>query len=135
MTEIELKKEKERQNLIFNHVGSLKNARLFRNNVGLAYRGTVVNHTPKLLTLKNPRPIHFGLCQGSSDLIGWVKKTVTPDMVGSEIAVFLAVEVKTGKYQATPEQENFVSVVKEFGGIAGVCRSVDEVDKLINEGK
>ena len=65
-------------------------------------------------TLKNAAgiPIRFGLCVGSSDLIG-----IAPD------GRFLAVEIKTSKGRATSEQVNFIEAVRNRGGIAGIARS------------
>jgi hypothetical protein len=61
--------------------------RLFRNNTGT-------------LRDANGRPVQFGLCKGSADLIGWKRVTVTPEMVGSIVAVFTSIEVKTRNRQA-----------------------------------
>src|SRR5690348_14183966 len=59
----------------------LLGAKLWRNNVGA-------------LEDKHGRWVTFGLEVGSSDLIGYQTITVTPDMLGQQLAVFLAVEVK-----------------------------------------
>lgn len=93
-------------------------ARLFRNNVGV-------------LQDKRGQHVRYGLCTGSSDLIGWKEVTITPEMVGKKVAVFLAVEVKTGKLQATPEQVNFINAVTKAGGIAFVARDSETVTKLL----
>jgi len=69
---------------------------------------------------KYGRPVQFGLCRGSSDIIG-----IAPD--GS----FLAVEVKTKTGRTTKEQENFIWRVQYCGGIAGVVRSVEDALDLI----
>lgn len=95
---------------------------LFKNNVGMYkdQRGNVVR---------------FGLCKGSSDLIGWTPIIITPDMVGSKIAVFTAVEVKlnkNGKYRATEEQKNFINAVKYNGGYAGVADCKEDFHQIIS---
>lgn len=91
--------------------------RLFRNNTG---------------TLKdqNGRPVQFGLCKGSADLIGWKRVTVTEDMVGSTVAVFLSIEVKTATGRLRPEQRQWLDAVQSAGGIAGVARSVEDAARL-----
>ena len=91
--------------------------RLFRNNTG---------------TLKdaNGRPVQFGLCKGSADLIGWRTVTVTPDMVGTQVAVFLSIEVKTPTGRLRPEQQQWLDAVQAAGGIAGVARSVEDAQRL-----
>ena len=91
--------------------------RLFRNNTG---------------TLKdqNGRPVSFGLCKGSADLIGWRTVTITPEMVGQQIAVFLSIEVKTATGRLRPEQQQWLDVVQAAGGIAGVARSVEDAQRL-----
>ena len=91
--------------------------RLFRNNTG---------------TLKdaNGRPVQFGLCKGSADLIGWTTRTVTQEMVGQRIAVFTSIEVKTPTGRLRPEQQQWLDAVQAAGGIAGVARSVEDAQRL-----
>ena len=80
---------------------------IFRNNTGV---------------LKNAAgiPIKFGLCVGSSDLIG-----ITPT------GRFLAVEIKTSKGRATTEQLRFIDAVRARGGVAGIARSPAEALALL----
>lgn len=93
----------------------------FRNNIGLAWYGE-----------NRDQPVRYGLVEGSGDLIGWKSVTVTPDMVGRRVAVFVSVEVKRPKGgRVTAEQENFIRVVLEAGGIAGVVRSAEEATALV----
>lgn len=87
--------------------------RLFRNNTGT-------------LRDQHGRPVQFGLCKGSADLIGWRTVTVTPEMVGQRVAVFLSIEVKTPTGRLRPEQQQWLEAVQAAGGIAGVARSVDD---------
>ena len=98
---------------------STGDTRLFRNNTG---------------TLKdqNGRPVQFGLCKGSADLIGWKRVTVTPEMVGQQVAVFLSIEVKTPTGRVRPEQQQWLDAVQTAGGIAGVARSVEDALDLLS---
>lgn len=105
--------------------------RLFRQNTGLAWQGDIIARTRDTITLGKPRPIHCGLIKGSSDLIGWHPVKVTPEMVGKTLAVFTAFEAKTKDGRPTPEQENFVNVIKQTGGIAGIVRSEQEALELL----
>ncbi len=68
---------------------------------------------------------------GGSDLIGYRRVTVTAEMVGQEIPVFAAIEVKTARGRATKEQERFIEHIRNAGGIAGVARSVDEAKSIL----
>jgi hypothetical protein len=94
--------------------------RLFRNNTG---------------TLKdaNGRPVQFGLCKGSADLIGWTTRTITPDMVGQQVAVFTSIEVKSATGRLRPEQRQWLEAVQAAGGIAGVARSVEDAARLTGD--
>jgi hypothetical protein len=95
--------------------------RLFRNNTGT-------------LRDQHGRPVQFGLAKGSADLIGWSTRTITPDMVGQQVAVFTSVEVKTATGRLRPEQRVWLDAVQSACGIAGVVRSVDDANALlINE--
>lgn len=86
--------------------------RLLRNNRGMFY------------TLDKKRMVRAGLeADGASDLIGITTITVTPEMVGQEIGVFTAVEVKEPNWQRPQddherEQENFIEQIRKRGGIA-----------------
>ena len=94
--------------------------RLFRNNTG---------------TLKDQhgRPVQFGLCKGSADLIGYRTVTITPDMVGQQVAVFLSIEVKTPTGRIRPEQQQWLETIQAAGGIAGVARSVEDALRIVTE--
>ena len=91
--------------------------RLFRNNTG---------------TLRdiNGRPVQFGLCKGSADLIGWTTRTITEEMVGQKIAVFTSIEVKSTSGRVKPEQQQWLDAVVKAGGIAAVARSVADCKRL-----
>ena len=107
-------------------------ATMWRNAVAYAWVGKVIHKTDTEVTLSGAYPIQAGLCVGSSDLIGLKTITVTADMVGHQIAVFTAVEVKTKTGKASPEQKQFIDAVRKKGGIAGVARSVDDALQLID---
>ena len=92
-------------------------ARLWRNNTG---------------ALKDQRGqlVRYGLCPGSSDLIGFRTVVITPNMVGQRIAVFAAVEVKD-RGRPTEQQQAFINLVQQAGGLAGVARSVPDALSIL----
>lgn len=93
--------------------------RLFRNNVGV-------------LQDKNGQHVTYGLCKGSSDLIGWKTISITPEMVGEKVAVFCALEVKTPKGRLTHDQQFFLDIVNMHGGYAHAVRSLEEARQVLN---
>lgn len=102
--------------------------RLWRNNVGLAWTGVPYQTgAPETVLLRKARRIRFGLVPGSSDLIGFKLVTVTPDMVGSIIAVFAAIEVKTRIGKLSEAQQNFIDTVQRAGGYAAMMRSASDL--------
>lgn len=101
--------------------------RLFRQNTGQGWVGTQVSYRNNILTLINPRPLIAGLCEGSSDLIGWRSREITIDMIGKRIAQFAAIEVKYGKTATTQSQKNFIEAVNAAGGFAKIVRSMDDL--------
>ena len=109
-------------------------ARLFRNNVGSGWVGRIVGNKADTITLLNPRPLHAGLCKGSSDLIGWTPVVVTPEMVGKTVAVFTAIEGKTKGVRTTLEQSSFLTAVTDAGGIGSVLREGAQVKDLLRPG-
>ena len=94
-------------------------ARLWRNNTGT-------------LLDRQGRPVQFGLCKGSSDLIGLRSITIGPEHLGQQLAVFAAIEVKSATGRATPEQVAFIDTVAGMGGLAGVARSVGEAASILH---
>jgi len=110
----------------------VKSLRIFRNNTGMGWIGKVVNRTPSTVTLETPRPLHAGLCTGSSDYIGWNITTITPEMIGNKIAVFVAIEFKADSGRASKEQLNFIEQIRKSGGIAGIAKSDKDILSLID---
>jgi hypothetical protein len=107
-------------------------SRLFRNNVGQAWTGKPKRMPDGSLLLHNPLPVNFGLCKGSSDLIGFRPVTITPEMVGLQVAVFLSIETKDLTGRPTPEQRQWVDFINSHGGLAGVARTDDDVDNILS---
>lgn len=70
---------------------------------------------------------------GTSDAIGLHTITITPDMVGRQIAVFTAIEAKD-RADLTPQQRAFLVNVHRVGGIAGCARSVDDARRILEQG-
>ena len=101
-------------------LGTHPEARIFRNQVG------------SLPDPRSGRLVTFGLAKGSADLIGWRTITVTPEMVGRRLAVFTSIEVKTPTGRLRPEQQAWLGVVRSAGGVAGVARSVSDVEDLLS---
>lgn len=93
--------------------------RMFRNNCGVA-------------RTDDGRVIRYGVASpGGADLIGWRSVTITPDMVGRQMAVFTAIEVKSATGRPSKDQENFLETVRVFGGLSGIARSVEQARSII----
>lgn len=106
---------------------------LFRANVGQAWTGSKIERLPgNRVLIHDARPFTTGLPPGFSDLFGLVPVTITPDMVGQQVASFLALEVKTPKGQPTDQQEAFLTAVNSNGGRAGVVRSVEDARRVVD---
>ena len=125
--------EKQLQQKILKILGSNPVFRLFRNNVGNAWMGRLYDsfRDKNFIGLHNPRRVQFGLCPGSSDLIGLKKITITPDMIGKEIAQFVSIEIKSKKGKLTKEQKNWQEMVKNMGGLAVNIYDIDDIPPLL----
>ncbi len=114
-------------------------ARLFRNNTAVAWVGNLFRSPrpvqviiqPGDVLLRRARPLHAGLCVGSSDLIGWQTITIRPEHVGTQVAVFIAAENKTTTGVASKEQIQFVSAVNAAGGRAAIVRTIPELKTIL----
>lgn len=115
--------------------------RLFRNNVGMGWIGQVIKPSrvmtirvsPNDVVLRNARPLHAGLCEGSGDLIGWFTLKITPEMIGKSVAVFGSLEIKEPNGRISEIQKRFIKTVRQAGGFADVARSEDEALSIFHE--
>lgn len=99
-------------------------ARLWRNNIANGWIGDATQLADGSVLLRNPRRVSFGIPgPGGSDLLGLVPR--------DGVAVFASVEVKTEHGRVTPEQQAWLEAVRKAGGIAGVCRSVEDLRRLV----
>lgn len=113
-------------------------ARLFRQNVGMAWAGrsperiTTIRRVlchPGDVVLRNARPFRAGIA-GMSDLGGWVPVKVTADMVGKTVAIYTQVEVKENA-RPTKEQNAWIEAVKKAGGRAGIAHNETELTHIL----
>lgn len=114
----------QKESIVLKHIMlalSKAGACVFRNNIGFA-------------TYPNGAVVKYGVANpGGADCIGWKSITITPDMIGRQVAIFTAIEVKTDKGRLKPEQENFLNAVKKAGGYAGVARSPEQALALLTD--
>ena len=92
-------------------------ARLWRNNTGALKDAT-------------GRLVRYGLCPGSSDLIGLRTRIITEADLGHRFAQFVAIEVKD-RGRLTEQQQAFITMVQQAGGMAGVARSVEDARRIL----
>jgi hypothetical protein len=109
--------------------------RLWRNNVGTGWAGAATKVTsgnrqaiaqalcPGDVVIRQGRPLHAGLCVGSSDLIGY--------RVVDGVAQFVALEVKSTTGRPTAQQVQFLDHITSVGGCAGIVRSVEDARSLL----
>ena len=113
---------------------------LWRNNTGML----------PAATRTGTRPLAYGLCKGSADLIGIVRIegygpvcdcTAETAMIRdcscwtnkiTGIGRFLALEVKTDVGNPTAEQLRFLALVNSFGGYGAIVRSVEEAQAAVD---
>ena len=110
--------------------------RLWRNNVGTGWAGQAAKVTagniravaaalrPGDVIVRQGRPLHAGLCVGSSDLIGYRQV--------DGVAQFVALEVKSATGRPTAEQAQFIDHINGAGGVAGIVRSVADAQTMLN---
>jgi ribosomal protein L27 len=107
------------------------NTRLWRNNVGTGWAGQatkiqrrgMVAVEPGDVIVRQGRPLHAGLCVGSSDLIGYRQV--------DGVAQFVALEVKSATGRPTAQQTQFLDHITSAGGCAGIVRSVEDAQSLL----
>lgn len=83
-------------------IGCEHDFRVFRNNVGVAQFGRA--------------KVRYGLCVGSSDLIG----------ILSPSGRLVSLEVKSATGRSTEEQRKWLAMVRRMGGFGCIVRSVHD---------
>jgi hypothetical protein len=68
------------------------------------------------------RYIRANTARGMSDIMGILKDGRT-----------LAIEVKSRTGRMRPGQEEFLQTIRSAGGVAGVCRSVEDAQRLLGD--
>lgn len=104
----------------------------------LSPMGTVLfrNVRGMFLTLDGQRKVKAGLmADGSSDLIGFTRVLITPDMCGQILPILTCIEVKTPTGSVRPEQRKFVDFILSVGGYAGIARSPEDALKIVGTKK
>lgn len=91
------------------------------------------------------RVIRYGLCNDSaqmnrslksSDLVGIMPVTITPEMVGKTVGIFTAIECKSSDWHMTPSdhraqaQQRFIDLVRSVGGIGAFITDPAQVADL-----
>lgn len=79
--------------------------------------GTIFGRFRKRKTIFRPN--------GLSDVLGFLTRPY-----GGK---FIAIEVKSATGRATAEQVQFINAVIQAGGVAGICRSIEDVETLFRE--
>ncbi len=68
---------------------------------------------------------------GGSDLVGYRIITITPDMIGKQVAIFTAIETKIKGGYKRPEQKLFIDAVNKNGGIGLFAYSMDDLNSVL----
>lgn len=113
-------------------------ARLFRRNVGMGWIGNAKKfNAPETVRvqagdvlIRQARPFHNGEV-GQYDMWGWRTVTITPEMVGTQIAQHVEIEAKQGTGRESSEQIAWGICVNRAGGRAGVARSLADVARIL----
>lgn len=163
--------EAEIQNAILLEFGREPDLTLFRNNTGvhkseITTRAHLERLFSFLTTARNENQLKagvssavglirsllgessrftpYGLCNGSSDIVGIVQTSFCIHREGDidqksccedKFGIMLAAEVKRPSKQPTDEQQQFIDLVNRRGGVAGCVHSVDEMRSLIERAR
>jgi hypothetical protein len=109
-------------------------SRLFRLNSGMGWvptHGKTWREPNGDVVVPGGRPVALGFgdpsgdpVQGVGDLVGWTTITITPEMVGCDVAVFTDIETKSSaEAKKRKAQADFIDLVKRSGGIAGFAHT------------
>jgi hypothetical protein len=95
------------------------------------------------MMIQAARPIALGLAMvngdtvpGLTDLVGYTKVTITPDMVGRVMPVFTVIDAKeSGGGTKLKHQKEFIARVQADGGIGGFASSLQQATEIVDAWK
>lgn len=99
----------------------------WRVNTGSGWAGEARRLADGSILIENPRPLRAGLCKGGSDLIGFQRVVITPEMIGQTLARFAGIEVKTPRGRLSGAQARFLRFLCEAGGLGIVARRPEDI--------
>lgn len=121
-------------------LGGRRDCLILSNPSGLGVVGEIEKFRPgaEVAIVRRPRYQSFGLgarpgARGGEfpDLVGVRCVRITPEMVGQRVGIFLAVEVKTAQGDPSPGQLEKIALLRSLGCLAGVARSPEEAEELL----
>lgn len=92
-------------------LGRIQGLTIWRNSVGVGATGT--------------RYQRYGLCVGSTDLIGIMAPT----------GRMFCLEIKSARGRLTRQQRMFASLIRSHGGFCAVARTVHEAQMAVNRAR
>lgn len=114
---------REVQDPCFLAVGGREDCLIWRQQVGL------------FRAYDNPKRVLRAGMAGQSDSGMIVRVKITPEMVGQEVGIAVQPEFKAGKGRQSNNQKNWQKAVERVGGIYRLIRSVEEINRLIDDVK
>ena len=115
------KTEHEIQNEIRLLLGRRPDIRIFRANVGQAWTGErIERRADGSVIIRGARPFSTGLPSG------W-----PPELAGTALPVFAAIEVKALGGRLRPEQEQILAALRSMGALCGVARSYEDAAAIL----
>lgn len=125
--------EHELQNEIRVHLSRNQLGTFFRANVGSGWTGkTIIRESPDCLRILHPHPFSTGLPGGFPDLFGFREITITPEIVGTKLAVFCALEIKTPHGGLRRKQRLTLEWMAQNHCYCGVARSVNDAERILS---
>lgn len=96
--------------------------RLWRQQSGMGWIGQSTRLPNGDVLIKNARPFHAGHT-GLADTGGYA--------IVDGVPIICQIEVKTPNGRVRPEQRQWISFIRSVGGLAGVARSAQDVDRVM----
>lgn len=107
---------------------------LVSNPSGTAWLGKLLEHRGSSVLLGFARRVAFGcFAPGAPDMIGFQTRTITQDMVGQQIAQFVAVEIKAASGgRITLDQADVIDMLRKRGAKAAIINETEQLKNILD---